>query len=154
MAAILTADGRTAALVDELLRGRAADGAVPGLAVVERALAPGAMPPLHRHAEPEAVVVRSGSLMLHTDDGDVLLEEGDGHVVPAGVAHAFVAGDEGARVAMLALVASAAAYEDFLRAVAPPVRAWPSGDELASLRAVAASAGTEVLGPPGTLPPG
>jgi quercetin dioxygenase-like cupin family protein len=153
MAAILSADAAVATLVDELLRARSSEAAVPGLALVERALASGAMPPLHRHAEPEGVVVRTGSLMLHTEEEDVLLEAGDGYVVPAGVAHAFVAGDDGARVAMLALVASAAAYEDFLRAVAPPVRAWPSGEELASLHAVAAVAGTEVLAPPGTLPP-
>jgi hypothetical protein len=93
--------------------------------------------------------------MLHTEEEEeVLLEAGDGRVVPAGVAHAFVAGVRGAQVVMLALVGSAAAYEDVVRAVAPPVRAWPSGDELAALHAVAAAAGTEVLGPPGTLPRG
>lgn len=57
---------------------------------MENRLDPGVRRPLHSHPkQEERFVVRSGTLGIATDDGEVLLEEGEEEVVPAGTPHTF-----------------------------------------------------------------
>lgn len=120
------------------------------LAVVEHVVPAGAMAPLHVHDEDEAVRVLEGRLAVHLPDLTVWLEPGDGRLVPAGTPHTIRADAGGARILSGAHTRSGR-YEDFLRAVAPPAGAATTEDA-ATLAVIAAATGTEVLGPPGTLP--
>lgn len=48
---------------------------------------PGLGPKLHRHAYDEVQIVRRGRARFRVDDEEIVCEEGDIVVIPAGVAH-------------------------------------------------------------------
>ena len=125
-------------------------------ALVERSAPQGAMPPLHRRDEDETYRVLEGEVTFFIDDDVVPARPGDVVVAPAGAARTFIA-TEDARWLVLTHVSSIDRFVAWGRALARPVtvalsRRWPSAEEHASLRALAAGCGIEVLAPPGVLP--
>ncbi len=142
----------------ELLgRLAAARGKLAGpasLAVVERTIARGEMPPLHVHEEPEGFHVLEGSLAVVV--GGVTMRLGAGHsvVAPAGLAHTYRAESTPTRFLAVSFVASVDRYESFLRAAASPTpadgRVPHESDRVVT--ALARENGITVLGPPGALP--
>lgn len=130
------------------------EGGPATLAVVETKMAAGEMPPLHVHDEDEAFYVVEGSLTIHIGGETRRLEAGGSALAPKGVPHTHRADSKRARCLVTTFVASAGRYEDFLRAVSRPVEAWTSGEEAATVTAIAAANGITVLGPPGALPAG
>jgi quercetin dioxygenase-like cupin family protein len=119
-------------------------------AVVEHRVPEGAMTPLHFHDEDESVRVVDGAVTVHLLDGVVRLEPGESLVVPAATPHVLVA-EEDAHLLSGTATRAAGRYEDFLRAVAIPGEG-ATEDETATVAVIAASCGTTLLGPPGTLP--
>lgn len=151
----------TAIALDSILRSAleelaAARGKLAGpanLAVVERTIERGAMPPLHVHEESEAFHVLDGSLVLLVGGETVRLERGQTFVAPAGEPHSYRADSESARYVAVSFVQSVEHYEGFLRAAAQPVRGSPEPHEDEVVVATLAGANRiTVLGPPGTLP--
>ncbi len=49
----------------------------------------------HEHARPKVLFCLEGSIVFHTDDGDVALSAGDRLDLPAGTAHAATVGPDG-----------------------------------------------------------
>lgn len=132
-------------------RGKLAGPA--SLAVVERTLDRGDMPPLHVHEEAEAFHVLEGSLVLLVGGESVRLERGQAFVAPAGEPHSYRAESESTRYLAISFVQSIEHYGSFLRAAAQPVPASsePHEDDAVVARLAGANRIT-VLGPPGTLP--
>jgi hypothetical protein len=126
----------------------------------ERTAPSGFMPPLHAHAAVEAIHVVEGRLTVFAGTDVVALEAGETFVVAEHVAHTFRVDSNGARIVFSTFAASAARYDDFLRATGP-VTLGPSGspvwagvEDARAVAAVAAAAGISVYGPPGMLPAG
>ena len=135
------------------LRGGPSDEAAMALAVTT--VAAGLMPPLHAHESEEGFHVLAGTLRVYAGTPTFDLEAGESYVAPSRVPHTLCATSRSARVLTMAYAESAGAYEDYVRALGAPVGAGgpePTPEELAALLALAAPAGIEVLGPPGTLP--
>jgi quercetin dioxygenase-like cupin family protein len=105
----------------------------------------GEMPPLHVHRnEDEGFYVLGGEMTLYLPGESVTLRPGEFLLAPRGVPHAYEVGPEGAR----ALVSSApSGFERFVAEVAALEQVDP-----ATLTAVAAGHGIEILGPPGARP--
>jgi quercetin dioxygenase-like cupin family protein len=105
----------------------------------------GDMPPLHVHRnEDEGFYVLDGELTLYVPGDSVTLRAGEFFLAPRGVPHAYEAGPDGARV----LVSSTpSGFERFVADVADLDAVDP-----ATLTAVAATHGIEILGPPGARP--
>ena len=121
--------------------------------VVERfAARPGLMPPLHRRSEDESYRVLEGELTFYVG-GEVLRAGPDALVdVPRDVHRTFRVESERARWLVVTRVRSVARFEDFGRALARPAAEWPSAEEAATVAAIGAANGIEILGPPGSLP--
>ena len=49
----------------------------------------------HEHAQPKVLFCLEGSIVFHTDEGDVALESGDRLDLPAGTPHAATVGPAG-----------------------------------------------------------
>ncbi|MEO8290424.1 MAG: cupin domain-containing protein [Gaiellaceae bacterium] len=124
--------------------------AFQSIAAVESVLRAGQMPPLHVHAEDEALRVLGGRLTVYAGDEELELEAGEEWVAPAGVPHTYRAKCGRVRLVTTAPVRSAGRYEDFLRAVAEPGDLIP--EEAATLAVLGEAAGITVLGAPGALP--
>lgn len=124
--------------------------------LVERRAAHGAMPPLHRRDDDEAVRVVDGKVTFYVGAEVVTAAAGDVVVVPGGVARTFRVESDEARWLVLTRLRSVERYRDFGRAVteplADPARGWPSAAERSSVSAIAAANGIALLGPPGALP--
>jgi quercetin dioxygenase-like cupin family protein len=107
------------------------------LGLVHMDMPAGEMPPLHLHRnEDEGFYVLGGELTLFLP--------GDSFLAPRGVPHCYEVGADGARV----LVSSApSGFERFVAEVAELEAVDP-----ATLTAVAATHGIDILGPPGTRP--
>jgi mannose-6-phosphate isomerase-like protein (cupin superfamily) len=113
----------------------------------------GTMPPLYVHDENETYYVLEGWVTFYVGGEVVAAREGQVVVAPAGVARTFCVESERARWLVMTSLSSLARYEDFSRAVAQPAGTrWPSDEEAAAVRAIAAANGIEILGPPGALP--
>jgi uncharacterized RmlC-like cupin family protein len=124
--------------------------------MVERSAPLGAMAPLHRRDEDETYRVLDGEVTFYVGADVICARQGDIVVAPAGVPHTFRAESEGSRWLVLTRVSSLDRFLDFGRAVSPPLAApelgWPSPSEIATVAALAAPNGIELLGPPGALP--
>ncbi len=122
--------------------------------LIESELAHGEMPPLHVHVEDESFHVFEGTLTVYLGEEYVKLEAGETLIAPAGVPHSYRAESVKVRVLTLSRVASAARYDDFLRAVTRPANsgAWATDEDEATVSAIAAAAGITVLSAPGVLP--
>jgi quercetin dioxygenase-like cupin family protein len=124
-----------------------ADGATTAgaLGLVEMALRPGDMPPLHVHPRhDEGWYVIDGEITLYTPGATTTARAGDYAVGPRGVPHTYRAGDAGARVLV---TSTPAGFERFVAEVAALAEVDP-----AVLTEVAARHDIEILGPPGMLP--
>ena len=129
-----------------------------GGALVERlATAAGSMPPLHARDEDESYYLLTGEITFFVGEEVVQAAGGDVVLAPRSVPRTFRVESEHARWLVLTRVTSLARFEDFGRALTRPHpggdwTSWPSDEEIATLRAIAATNGIEVLGPPGLLP--
>ena len=105
----------------------------------------GEMPPLHVHRnEDEGFYVLGGELTLYLPGDSVTLRAGEFFLAPRGVPHTYEVGADGARV----LVSSVpSGFERFVADVAALDAVDP-----ATLTAVAAAHGIDILGPPGARP--
>jgi quercetin dioxygenase-like cupin family protein len=121
------------------------------LAVVERVLDAGAMPPLHVHEEDEAFYILEGSMTIYVGEEAIALEAGGAFVAPKGAPHTYRADSGRVQFLAAAFVASVSRYEDFLRAVSRPAPDDPP--EAAAIAAIAAANAITILGPPGMRPP-
>ena len=127
--------------------------------VLEIAVPPASTPPLHvHHTEDEAFYVLEGSARFHAGTEVHDLDRGDSLLVRQGTPHTFFAGDEGAR---FLVTTSPGDFERFVLAVGrpaeapglpPPAPGPPTAEEQEELGRLAAEHGSELLGPPGTLP--
>jgi hypothetical protein len=126
------------------------------VAVVERTGRRGQMAPLHSRDEGELYQVLHGEVTFFIDGEVVPSEPCDVIVAPAGAQRTFRVDSDDARWIVSTRVNSLERYVDFGRAVAEPLsrfsRTWPSAEEQATVAAMAAANGIEVLGPPGDLP--
>ena len=122
------------------------------LSVERIATRPGLMPPLHRRSEDESYRVLEGELTFYVDGDELRAGPDDVVAVPRDARRTFRVESAWARWLVVTRVRSVARYEDFGRALACPVEEWPSAEEAASVAAIAAANGIEVLGPPGSLP--
>ena len=115
------------------------------LGLVHMDMPAGEMPPLHLHRnEDEGFYVLGGELTLYVPGDSVTLRAGEFFLAPRGVPHAYEVGADGARV----LVSSApSGFERFVAEVAGLDAVDP-----ATLTAVAAGHGIDILGPPGARP--
>jgi mannose-6-phosphate isomerase-like protein (cupin superfamily) len=125
-------------------------------ALIERDAPHGAMAPLHVRDEDETYRVLEGEVTWFVGDDVVPAGPGDVVVAARGVARTFHVESDDARWLVLTRVVSLERYLDFTKAVAQPlavpVSGWPSAEEEASLGAICAPNGIELLGPPGVLP--
>jgi quercetin dioxygenase-like cupin family protein len=123
--------------------------------LLERRARRGTMSPLHRRDESETFRVLSGIVTFYIGADVVTARRGDVVVAPAGVARTARPDTGDARWLVLTRVASLDRYLDFGRAFAPPVpEAELTPQDMATLGAIAAVNGIELLGPPGALPDG
>ena len=140
--------------LDEL--GAATISSEGQVAMVERRAPEGFMPPLVRRGEDETYRVTEGEVLFFIGSDMVWAEAGDVVVAPRDVPHTFRSGRGGARWLVLTRVASLERFIDFGRAVSiplgTPAAGWPSADERATVAAIGAANGIELLGPPGALP--
>jgi quercetin dioxygenase-like cupin family protein len=115
------------------------------LGLVHMDMPAGEMPPLHLHRnEDEGFYVLGGDLRLFLPGDAITLRPGEFFLAPRGIPHAYEVGPDGARV----LVSSApSGFERFVAEVAELEAVDP-----ATLTAVAATHGIDILGPPGTRP--
>jgi mannose-6-phosphate isomerase-like protein (cupin superfamily) len=134
-----------------VLADERADGGQPIL--TERTVAGGRMPPLHARDEGEAYRVTRGLVTFFVGDETVSAGPGDVVVAPPGVERTFRVESDHAMWLVLTHVRSAARLEDFHRAVSEPVAGgWSSPEEVATVAAIGAANGIQLVGPPGTLP--
>lgn len=124
----------------------------------EQTAASGFMPPLHAHAADEAIHLVEGRLTVFAGADVVTLGEGEAFVVAEGVRHTFRVDSSQVRMVFSTFAASAARYEDFLRATGPVTvgpsgaAVWAGSEDARAVGAVAAAAGISVHGPPGLTP--
>jgi hypothetical protein len=112
----------------------------------------GEMSPLHVRGVDERIIVSDGRLTIFAGARTIVARKGDTVDVAAGEARTYRVDSDSARWLVLTSVQSVARYEDFGRALAVPVgNSWTPEDE-ATVGAIAAANGIELLGPPGTLP--
>jgi mannose-6-phosphate isomerase-like protein (cupin superfamily) len=126
--------------------------------MVERSGRAGEMAPLHRRDEAETYRVIAGEVTFWVGGEVVQAGEGDVVVAPAGAVRTWRAESDGARWVVVTRVTAPDRFQDFGRAMSPPLaarcREWPSPSELATVASIAAPNGIELLGPPGALPDG
>ena len=126
------------------------------VALVERAVREGHMPPLLRRPEAETYRVLEGEVAFFVGNDMVWAGPGDVVVAPCGVARTFRVVSPEARWLVLTQVRSLERFADFGRAVSPPLpapaRDWPSFEERDTVAAMGAANDIELLGPPGALP--
>lgn len=137
------------------LAAAAGPGAGGSLAIVEAALLPGDATPVHLHETPEAFHVVEGVLAVFAGGEEIELEAAESVVAPRGVPHALRAPAGPVRYLSGSLVRSASRYDDFLRAVAPPLPhagGWAEGEDAFRLAALGAVNGISLLGAPGEVP--
>jgi mannose-6-phosphate isomerase-like protein (cupin superfamily) len=136
----------------ELLASEASSGRM--IAVERVATGSGLMPPLHRRNEDESYYVVEGELTFFVGGDVVHAEPGWVVPVPSHVPRTFRVVSERARWVVLTRVARPAGFEDFGRALACPGegKGWATAEDSATVAAIAATNGIEVLGPPGSLP--
>jgi quercetin dioxygenase-like cupin family protein len=89
---VVPASGRDAAAVQAELEGR-------GLALWEWGNGPGDTYGWHDHPYHKTLVCLAGSIVFHTDDGDVSLSAGDVLELEPGTRHAATVGPSGVRCA-------------------------------------------------------
>lgn len=133
----------------------AATSAAGQVAMVERTAREGHMPPLVRRCEPETYRVLDGEVVFFVGNDMICAGPGDVVVAPAGVARTFRVASAEARWLVLTQVRSLDRFNDFGRAVSAPLvpaRGWPSEHEHATVTAIGAANGIELIGPPGALP--
>jgi mannose-6-phosphate isomerase-like protein (cupin superfamily) len=127
----------------------------PTFSLVEEKARRGNMPPLHVHHDHDEIFhVLSGRLSVHTAGTQVEIEAGQAAFAPRRVPHTRRVESE---VARWLVATNSGGYAAFVSEVAIPARGsgYAQADEVpptAELAAAAASAGIEVLGPPGALP--
>jgi quercetin dioxygenase-like cupin family protein len=122
------------------------------LLVEREAARQGAMPPLHVRSVDETCIVVDGTITFFVGTEVVTGRKGDTIRIPAGRPRTYRIDSEGARWRVLTTVRSAVRFEEFGRALAVPVgRSWTPEDE-ATVAAIGAENGIEILGSPGTLP--
>jgi quercetin dioxygenase-like cupin family protein len=141
-------------LLEPLAAARGKLAGPASLAVVERTIVRGEMPPLHVHDEPEGFHVLEGRLVLVLGGVTMRLDAGHSVVAPAGLAHTYRTESESTRFLAVSFVPSIDLYERFLRAAASPAPAdlrAPHESDLV-VAALARENGITVLGPPGALP--
>lgn len=134
---------------------RAGSASGRSLAVVERTLRGGEVTPLHAHDMPEALHALGDGLAVFVGGEEVELAAGETVIAPAGIPHSVRALRGPVRYLAGSLVRSVSRYEDFLRAVAPPLERaadWTESDDAFRLAALAAENGIAVLAAPGLLP--
>ena len=134
----------------------AATSAAGQVAMVERSALEGHMPPLTRRSERETYRVLEGEVVFFVGGDTVWAGPGDVVVAPSDVPRSFRVASPEARWLVLTQVRSLERFNDFRRAVSPPLprpaAGWPSAEERAVVSAMAAANGIELLGPPGALP--
>jgi hypothetical protein len=103
--------------------------------------------------------VLGGVVVFHIGAETVCARPGDVVVAPKRVPRTFRVVSDHARWLVLTSLRSLARYEEFAKAVtqpsepaADPTGSWASDPDAAVVRAIAASNGIAVLGPPGMLP--
>ena len=123
----------------------AAGDPIPGerqIAVLERVVKCGLMPPLCRRDEDEAYRVLDGEVTFFVGEVTVSAEPGDVVVAPSGAARTFRVDSASARWVVMTRVSALDRFQDFARAVGrpsgSPSREWRSVEEE---RAVAGLAG-------------
>jgi quercetin dioxygenase-like cupin family protein len=136
--------------------GRAAGRLARAVVLESPSFARGVMPPLHAHDVDETYQVLEGAVLFHVGDETVLASAGDVVVAPRHVPRTFRVLSERARWLVVTSLRSLARFEDFQRAVARAApdssSDWPSPEEQATVSAIAAANGIDILGPPGRLP--
>ena len=125
--------------------------------LVERSARSGVMAPLTVRDEDETYRVVEGRVTFFVGDEVVRASAGEVVVAPAGVPRTFSAGPRGARWLVVTRVASLQRFEEFGRALARPISgtlagAWHGSESAATVAAIGAPNGIDVLGPPGLLP--
>jgi hypothetical protein len=125
-------------------------------AMVERSAPRGSMPPLLRRDVAETYRLIEGEMVFFVGDDVVWARPGDVIVAPPGAPRTFRVDSDRARWLVLTQVQVLDRFVDFGRAVsashADPSAGWPSEHERASVAAMGAANGIELLGPPGALP--
>jgi cupin domain len=111
----------------------------------------GLMPPLQAHPEATTYSVLDGVVTFFVGDEVVHAETGAVVVAEAGVAHTFRIDSDGARWRVATEVSSIARFDDLGRALAKP--GTMTGEDAATLAALAGANAIRVLGAPGSLPP-
>lgn len=115
------------------------------------------MTPLHAREEDETYHVLAGEITFFV--GGEALRAGPGATVdaPRGVARTLRVETAEASWLVVTRVNALARYADFGRALARPSsesqREWASAEDRATVEAIAAANGIQLLGPPGALPP-
>ena len=146
-------DAATEWFAEELASATSTAGQV---AMVERRALEGHMPPLTRRSERETYRVLEGEVVFFVGGDTVWAGPGDVVVAPSDVPRSFRVASPEARWLVLTQVRSLERFNDFRRAVSPPLprpaAGWPSAEERAVVSAMAAANGIELLGPPGALP--
>jgi quercetin dioxygenase-like cupin family protein len=141
-------------LLEPLAAARGKLAGPASLAVVERTIERGEMPPLHVHEEPEGFHVLEGTLAVVVGGVTMRLDAGHSVVAPGGLAHTYRAESASTRFLAVSFVSSVDLYERFLGAAASPEPAdgrAPHESDLV-VTALARENGITVLGPPGALP--
>lgn len=106
----------------------------------------GDMPPLHvHHTHDEGFYVLSGEVTLYTPDEEVTLRAGDFFLAPRGVPHVYRVSNDGPASWLATSIPSG--FERFVADVGRLEQQDP-----ATVTAIAAEYGIEILGPPGTMP--
>ena len=130
----------------------------PMKAMIERTAPKGWMTPLHTRDEDESYRVLEGAVTFFVGDEQVTGQPGDVIEAPRGMARTLRTETSGARWLVMTNIKELERFADFglaiCRPLAEPEKGWPSVEEPASLAAIAAVNGIELLGPPGALPAG
>ena len=141
---------------DELRLGLRAEGLVrreKRAVVLERVgRTSGTMTPLYTAEADETFHVRAGEVTFFVGNEVVSAAAGDVVVAPAGVPRAVRVESSVARWLVVSEVASPARYDDFGYALAVPTGEWATATDEATVGAIAAANGIDLLGAPGTLP--
>ncbi len=117
----------------------------------EDRMGPGKLTPLHTHPESdETMIVLEGSILMHLDGVEHVVEAGGVAIAPRGVPHAFkVTGADGARLLCLHTPGCCQAF--YFDASEPLAAGAPAAGEVDMARVQAsarANGGIEILGPP------
>jgi uncharacterized cupin superfamily protein len=114
------------------------------------------MTPLHTRDEDESYRVLEGEVTFFVGDKQVTGHPGDVIEAPRGVARTLRTETSNARWLVMTNIKELERFADFglaiCRPLAEPENGWTTEEEPASLGAIAAVNGIELLGPPGALP--